>query len=67
MQAAIGTRAVRLRGVVSPWAVYDRAMFGAGAGVAGPAIIEEHNATSVILPDWRGTVDDWGNLRLTRN
>jgi N-methylhydantoinase A len=66
-QVAVGTRAVRLRGAVSRWDVYDRAMFGAGAVVAGPAIIEEHNATSVILPDWRGEVDDWGNLRLTRN
>ena len=65
--AVIGTRVVRLRGEVSPWAVYDRAAFGAGDRVTGPAIIEEHNATSVILPDWSGAVDDWGNLRLTRN
>jgi N-methylhydantoinase A len=63
----VGKRAVRLRGEVSPWPVYDRASLGAGSGIAGPAIIEEHNATSVILPEWRGTVDDWGNLRLTRN
>jgi N-methylhydantoinase A len=65
--AAIGARTVRLRGEVSSWAVYDRATFGAGDSVAGPAIIEEHNATSVILPDWSGTIDDWGNLRLTRH
>jgi N-methylhydantoinase A len=65
--AAIGMRTVRLRGTASPWAVYDRAAFGAGDRIAGPAIIEEHNATSVVLPEWSGGVDAWGNLRLTRH
>jgi N-methylhydantoinase A len=65
--AVIGRRAVRLRGEMSQWAVYDRATFAAGDRVGGPAIIEEHNATSIILPEWSGAVDDLGNLRLTRN
>lgn len=65
--APIGTRAVRLRGALSPWPVYDRGAFGAGDRFAGPAIIEEHNATSVVLPEWHGVVDAWGNLHLTQD
>jgi N-methylhydantoinase A len=60
-----GMREVRLRGAVSPWPVYDRTVLGAGERFTGPAIVEEDNATTVVLPDWSGTIDDWGNLRLT--
>jgi N-methylhydantoinase A len=64
--AATGKRAVRLRGMVSDWPVYDRAGFGAGDCFTGPAIVEEANATTVVLPDWSATVDRWGNIRLKR-
>ena len=64
--AATGQRAVQLRGKVSGWPVYDRAGFGAGDRFAGPAIVEEANATTVVLPDWSATVDRWGNIRLKR-
>ncbi len=60
------SRPVRLRGAVSQWPVYDRSALGAGDRFAGPAIVEEDNATTLVLPDWTGAVDDWGNLRLTR-
>jgi hypothetical protein len=28
--------------------------------------VEEFGATTVVPPDWRGTVDAWGNLRFER-
>jgi len=64
--AAAGGRAVRLRGKVSEWPVFDRAALGSGDRFAGPAIVEEANATTVVLPDWSAVVDRWGNLRLKR-
>ena len=62
----IEMRAVHLRGKVSPWPVYRRAAFGAGDRFAGPAIVEEDNATTIVLPGWNGILDEWGNLRLIR-
>lgn len=63
---ATGKRAVRLRGKAADWPVYDRAVFGAGHRFKGPAVVEEANATTVVLPDWSVAVDKWGNLRLKR-
>jgi N-methylhydantoinase A len=62
---ATATRDVRLRGTKRSVKVYDRASLGAGDTFQGPAIVEEANATSVVLPGWNGIVDDYGNLRLT--
>jgi N-methylhydantoinase A len=59
-------RRVRFCGAESEWPVYDRSRLGAGAEFHGPAIIEEANATTVVLPAWRVTVDRWGNLRLAQ-
>ncbi len=33
---------------------------------AGPAVVEEMGATTVIPPGWTGTVDPWGELVLER-
>jgi N-methylhydantoinase A len=62
----IDVRAVRFRGSVSAWSVFDRQDLGASARFEGPAIVEEANATTIVLPGWKGSVDRWGNLRLTR-
>jgi N-methylhydantoinase A len=32
----------------------------------GPLIIEEYDATTVILPGWQAATDDWGNLIIDR-
>lgn len=61
-----GSRKLWLRGAQSDWSVYDRARLDAGHTFAGPAVIEEANATTVVLPGWTVTVDQWGNLRLKR-
>jgi N-methylhydantoinase A len=40
----------------------ERDQLGAGAVVAGPAIVEQLDATTVIPPGQRATVDRTGNL-----
>ncbi len=62
----IAMRCMRLRGTIEQVPVYDRTHFGAGDTFAGAAVVEETNATTVVLPGWSGRVDDFGNLRLTR-
>jgi len=42
--------------------IYDRYQLGAGHHLVGPAIVEEIDATTVILPNWRAQVDGYGNL-----
>lgn len=46
--------------------VLDRERMGEGSGVAGPAIVEFKEATCVVRPGWRGTVDGVGTLVLER-
>lgn len=45
--------------------VYDRARFGAGAALAGPAVIEEYGSTTTLPPGWQAEVDPWGQLVVT--
>jgi N-methylhydantoinase A len=47
-------------------AVYDRAALGAEQQIAGPAIIEQEDTTTLVLSGWQVRVDDHGNLDLTR-
>lgn len=44
--------------------VYDRSLLGAGHMLKGPAIVVQMDATTVIPPRWRGSVDKLGNLIL---
>jgi N-methylhydantoinase A len=44
---------------------YDRAALGVGAVVAGPAILEQLDATTVLGPGQQATVDRFGNLIVT--
>jgi N-methylhydantoinase A len=41
---------------------YRRAALLAGNKIAGPALIEEHASTTVLMPGDKMTVDAWGNL-----
>jgi N-methylhydantoinase A/oxoprolinase/acetone carboxylase beta subunit len=43
-------------------AVYDRAELGAGARIAGPAVVEDRESTAVIPPGARASVDPLGTL-----
>jgi len=45
-------------------AVYDREHLKAGNAIPGPALVVEPYATTLLLPNWRGKVDRWGNILL---
>jgi N-methylhydantoinase A len=47
--------------------IYDRARLAIGATFAGPAIVEQFDATTVVPPDWHASVDRYSNLILERN
>jgi N-methylhydantoinase A len=46
--------------------VYARERLPAGERVAGPALVEEMGATTVIPPGWDGVIGTWGELTLSR-
>lgn len=46
--------------------VYVRERLHPGAEIAGPAIVEQYDSTTVVNPDWHGRVDEWGTLVLSR-
>ncbi|MBI4183940.1 MAG: hydantoinase/oxoprolinase family protein [Proteobacteria bacterium] len=47
--------------------VYERADLAVGDALAGPAVVEQMDATTVLPPDFRAEVDTLLNLRLTRS
>ena len=42
--------------------VYDRAYLRPGDAFAGPAVVEQYDATTYVAPDWSARVDGYGNL-----
>ena len=44
---------------------YARSELKAGNRIAGPALIEEHASTTVLLPGDRLRVDGYGNLEIS--
>ena len=62
--AKIGEREVyfdRASGM-TPAPVYDRALLAPGHEVAGPAVVEQLDSTTVVYPGQRAVVDDYRNL-----
>jgi N-methylhydantoinase A len=53
-------------GKVTRIPIYDGGKLGAGAGLAGPAIIEEVTTTIVIEPGWGAKLDASGSYLITR-
>lgn len=60
------TRMARWRGEDVEARVFRRADLGRGASFDGPAIIEQPDTTTFVLPGWRAVADRIGTLRLTR-
>ena len=58
----IGRRRIFHAGTYHEAPVYWRPDLGLGDEIAGPAIIEQEDSTTWILPGWRGRVDTIGNL-----
>src|SRR5262249_35698900 len=50
------------RGAHVPCPIYDRARLPVGARLAGPAIVEEPESTTVLPPGTVAEVDRWANL-----
>jgi len=42
--------------------VYDRALLDAGQSLAGPAVIEQMDSTTLVLPGQEADVDTYGNI-----
>ena len=60
----VSARMLKLREMPTPVqvAVYSRDDLGAGARLAGPSIIEQPDATTVMLAGQAARVDGYGNL-----
>ena len=63
--AFTGKRPVYLHGKFRPTPTYARAALAAGNRIRGPALIEEHASTTVLMPGDRLAVDRHGNLVIT--
>ena len=64
--AVKGQRTISLNGTTMEATLYERARLDIGATVAGAAIVEQFDATTLIPPPWSARVDGYGNLILTR-
>ena len=62
--AVIGERPVYADGRWQTAQVFDRMQLPLGARIAGPAIVQQIDATTVIEPGTSATVDAIGNLRI---
>jgi N-methylhydantoinase A len=62
--ASTGTRKVWFDGQFRSTPTYRRTELVAGNTIRGPALIEEHASTTVLMPGDRMTVDDYGNLTI---
>jgi len=60
--AVVGRQKTYMDGKDHTALVYDRALLQAGNRIAGPAIVMEMDATTVILPKHHGKVDALGNI-----
>ncbi len=45
--------------------IFERSTLGAGTSLEGPLIVEEPASTTVVFPNQKLRVDDWGNLLIT--
>jgi N-methylhydantoinase A len=65
--AAPTTRDLFLDGGFVTAAVYQRDDLQDGQMLTGPAIIEQEDTTTIVLPGWSATVDEIGNLLIARS
>jgi N-methylhydantoinase A len=54
-------------GSTRPTPRYDRGLLGAGVRLAGPAILIQHNSTTLLPPGYIAEVMDYGSLRIAKN
>ena len=59
------TRKITVEGRFTEASVYRRSGLGWGSVVRGPAIVEQLDSTTLILPGQRAETDEFGNLTIT--
>src|SRR5262245_20928505 len=64
--AVKGQRRAAFSGTIMEATLYERDRLDIGASIAGPAIVEQFDATTVIPSGWNGQVDGYRNLIVTR-
>ena len=62
--ARVDERNVVIAGRALPTAIYDRARLRTGNRFAGPAVVVEYSATTLVPPGWRARVDAFENIIL---
>jgi N-methylhydantoinase A len=65
-RALTGTRPVVFDGRPHACPIYARRRLAPGDAIAGPAVVEEYGATTVVYPGQRVEVDRLGNMILAR-
>lgn len=65
-QCSIARRNLFLDGCLVPATVLQRDDLRCGQVLSGPAIVEQEDTTTVVLPSWSAVVDEIGNLLITR-
>jgi N-methylhydantoinase A len=65
---AAGSRPVHFdaSGTAVETPVYVRSELAAGTNLAGPAVIDQLDSTTLVPPGWRAEVDEWLNIRMHR-
>jgi N-methylhydantoinase A len=63
-EAVVGQRPLFADSVWHEAKVFQREMLPIGAEIAGPAVIQQADATTIIEPGWAARVDGIGNLRI---
>jgi N-methylhydantoinase A len=61
-----GRRRASFNGTIMEATLYERDRLDIGTSIAGPAIVEQFDATTVIPSGWNGQVDGYRNLILAR-
>jgi N-methylhydantoinase A len=64
--ASATVRSLFLHGGSVAAAVYQRDDLQPGQALRGPAIVEQEDTTTIVLPGWSATVDAIGNLLIAR-
>ena len=64
--AIIGRQTIRLPNGAAEAPIIDRARLGPGASFAGPAIVTQLDATTLVAPGWQARMDASGALLLAR-
>lgn len=61
------TRTIRYNGVMQEAYVFDRDTLAPGDRVSGPAVIEQDDTTTLVLPNWFATCDENRNLIIAQS